>query len=71
MGQTRGDNIVALEDTTFKAVFAMLCVTLLECVALMNGVNGNFFGVAIFAIGTFAGFALKDDIIALKKRCFK
>lgn len=59
-----------VEDTTFKAMIAIVCITIVECVALFMGVNGNFYGIAVFAIGGLAGVSFKDDLIDLKQRCF-
>jgi len=38
---------------------ACVCITILELTALLKGVNGVAFGLAVAAIGTIAGTTLK------------
>lgn len=40
-------------------IFAILCITGLEIVALTTGINGAIFGVAIAAIAGLGGYEIK------------
>ena len=40
-------------------IVAMICITGLEAVALLNGVDGALFGIAIAAISGLGGYQIK------------
>lgn len=42
-----------------KGVIAMLCITALEVVAIMRGIDGAVFGIAIAAIAGLGGYEIK------------
>lgn len=48
-----------MEDSTIKAVAAMFCITILEAIALLNGVNGLMLISAIGALAGVAGYEIK------------
>lgn len=48
-------------------IIAMLCITILEVTALVQGVDGAIFGVAIAAIAGLGGYELKSQRDKKKK----
>ena len=40
-------------------IVAIAAITLLEAIALLNGINGTYLAVALGAIGTIAGYGFK------------
>ncbi|GAI69229.1 unnamed protein product [marine sediment metagenome] len=47
-----------MQDETVKALAAMLCVTALEIVALLSGVNGAILSLTVGALAGLGGYAL-------------
>ena len=40
-------------------IVALICITILEAIALVKGVNGAIFGLAITALAGLGGYELK------------
>ena len=47
-------------------IVAMICITLLEAIALINGIDGALLGLAFAALAGLGGYELKA-LIAKKK----
>lgn len=50
-----------MEDSTIstiKVLFAMGCITLLEAVAMMQGIDGSLLGLVVAAIAGLGGYEL-------------
>lgn len=43
----------------FVPIIAIICITALEWVALLNGVDGALFGIVIAAIAGLGGYQIK------------
>lgn len=41
------------------SVFAVLCITILEALALYRGIDGAVFGAAMAGIGVVVGYSIK------------
>ena len=54
------------QNQTWKVVVttvsAMACITVLEVLALMNGINGTMFSIAIALVAGLGGFILPSPI---------
>ena len=48
-----------MEDSTIKAVTGMLCITIIEAVALASGINGIMLSLVVIALAGIAGYELK------------
>lgn len=48
-----------MEDSTIKAIAAMFCITVLEAIALLSGINGLMLVSAIGALAGVAGYEIK------------
>jgi len=48
-----------MEDSTIKALFAMGCITALETIALLSGINGVMLAGAVGALAGIAGYEIK------------
>ena len=48
-----------MEDSTIKAVAGMVCITIIEAVALASGINGILLSLAVAALAGIAGYELK------------
>ena len=46
-----------------KIITAIICITILEAIALLNGINGNIMRIVIAAIAGLAGLATKTPKI--------
>lgn len=47
-----------MKDDTIKALAAMGCITILEAVALVNGINGTLLSLGLAALAGLGGYAL-------------
>lgn len=56
-----------MDDDTIKALFAMGCITLLEGIAMLMGMNGLMLMTALMALGTIAGYEIKSVLIKRKE----
>ena len=55
--------MVKVQVMSIKAivlVISMICVTILECVALLSGINGTTFAAALGYIATIAGYLFRQ-----------
>ena len=66
-------SVIIMEDKTIMAMFAVGCITALEAIALMNGINGAFFTMSIGAIAGIMGYEIKaiKDFILKKQKLYK
>lgn len=48
-----------MDDDTIKALFAMGCITVLEVIALLTGINGLYLVTALAALAGVAGYEIK------------
>jgi len=57
------------EVTDYRIIMcAIICLTILEIVALINGINGTMFSIVLFLIGTLSGIVLPTPkILKIKK----
>lgn len=53
--------------TTLLAIIA-ICITILESVAIMNGINGTQFTIVIIALGGIGGFSLEGVVQYVRKQ---
>ena len=51
----------------WKTITAIGAITVLEAIALFNGINGTQFALAVGVIAGLGGFYLKETIDNLKK----
>ena len=54
-----------IDKTTLITLTAIVCVTLLEIVALLKGINGKLLATSFLVIGSLGGYHLKDTISKL------
>ena len=54
-----------MKELIILLVTALVCITIMECVAIQNGINGTMFGISVAAIGGITGAGLDHF---LKKR---
>lgn len=47
-----------MNDETMKALMAMGCISVLEAVALLQGINGTVYSLVIAALAGLGGYAL-------------
>lgn len=47
-----------MKDETIKALVAMGCITVLEAVALLQGINGALLSLGLAALAGLGGYAL-------------
>jgi hypothetical protein len=55
-----------MKDGVLCAMFAIGCMTLLECAALIAGIDGQLFASVIAAIGVMAGYVIKGQALPSK-----
>lgn len=46
----------------YRAIVAIVCISTLEVVALLNGIDGAVFGIVIAAIAGLGGYEIKTYI---------
>ncbi len=56
-----------MNDRTIQVLVSICCVTLLEAVAILKGVDGAYFGAVIAAISGLGGFAVGEKVAMRKK----
>lgn len=47
-----------MNNQTFKSCFAIGGIVILEALAIISGIDGHYFGIAIAAVAGIGGFAL-------------
>ena len=52
------------EGHKHNVIVAMVCITVIECVAIMNGMNGLMLTIVVAAVAGLGGYEL-DEIIKL------
>jgi len=45
-----------MKDGSIKAMFAMGCITILESIALMQGIDGQLFTIVTAVVGGLGGY---------------
>lgn len=53
--------------SNFSVIVAIVCITLIEIVALLNGINGYAFTLSVGALAGIAGFKFRDLNIKWQK----
>ena len=48
--------------------FAIFCILVLECVALIQGVDGMALGIALTIIGGLGGYSLRGFVVKIFKK---
>ena len=57
-----------MKDATSKACVGMVCITAMEIAALIAGIDGTVFSLAVGAVGTIAGGATIAAYMKGKKK---
>lgn len=47
-----------MDDTTIKTLSAIGCLTVLEALAILNGINGTLFSTIIMVIAGLGGYSI-------------
>lgn len=58
---------IKTEDKTIIVIFGIGCVSAIECVALLCGINGAYLSAVIGAITSMVGFAFGFKVAESKK----
>lgn len=53
-----------MEDSTVKAIFAMACITGLEALALILGIDGAFLAIVVGGLAGLGGYAIHQRVSA-------
>ena len=57
-----------MKDTTVLGIGALISLTILETIALLQGIDGSMMAFVLFIIGSIAGVSFKDKIVKILKR---
>ena len=57
-----------MKDTTVLGIGALISLTILETIALLQGIDGSMMAFVLFIIGSIAGVSFKDNIVKILKR---
>lgn len=49
--------------SAYKAIGAMICITVIEVAAIFNGMDGVLLSLAVAALAGLGGYAIRDRIL--------
>lgn len=57
-----------MEDSTLKVLGAMACITSIQIIAMVQGINGQVLSMSMVALAGLGGYSIKTVIDNLAKR---